>query len=118
MKKMYSLFAVAVMAMAINGCAMLGVATPETFNQQLAVGYGAVTQIRETATMLVVSKKLTPFDATNVQASADAARAGLDTARMLHNTDPAAGQAKLNAVRTVLQSLSGYLASLQQTPSR
>jgi outer membrane lipoprotein SlyB len=96
MKRMYSLFAIAVMAMVLNGCAALGIAAPETFNQQLAVGYGTVTQLRESATMLVQTKKLSPADAMNVQMTADSARIGLDTARTIHAADPAAGQVAVN----------------------
>lgn len=112
MKKFYNAFAV-VATMLVIGCAQLGIATPQTFNQRLAVGYGAVTQVRETATTLLATSKISSADAQNVQTAADVARTGLDTARTMHATDPSGADNKLNAIRTGLQALIGYLATRQ-----
>ena len=86
---------------------------PETFNQKLAVGYTTVTAVRETATKLVVAKKLNPDDAQNVQNQADTARAGLDVARDMFKATPVAADNKLTSVTTALRALQTYLASKQ-----
>lgn len=93
------------------GCAALGLSAPETFNQKLAVGYATVTTIRDTATLLLNTGKINAADGTNVLNSTDAARAGLDTAREIGKTDPAAAEFKVNSVRTILTALGAYLAS-------
>ena len=92
-------------------CAQLGMPTPQTFNEKLAAGYAAVTSARETATTLLVAKKITADDAQNVQNQADNARAGLDIAKKLSALDPDAANAKLTAVSTALIALQSYLAS-------
>lgn len=101
------MFAVVLLA----ACAQLGLPTPQGFNEKLAVGYGTVTQVRETATALLQQRKISSDDAVNVQASADVARVGLDTARALHASDPAAADAKLTAIKTSLTALTTYLAA-------
>lgn len=101
-------------ALLLSSCAMLqnmGLPAAETFNQKLVVGYSSVTQIRETATVLVQSGKISPDDAQQVQISADAARMGLDTARKMHLVDPNGATNKLNLIRTTLAALGAYLAT-------
>ena len=95
----------------LSSCAALGVPTATTFNERLAVGYGTVTQVRQSATTLLNAKKLTAEDGTNVLSATDSARAGLDVARTLSKTDMGAADSKLTAVRTVLTALQAYLVS-------
>lgn len=110
MKALHHSF-VALMLMTLAACAQLGLKAPETFNQKVAVAYGAVTQVRETTTALLTAKKISAEDAQNLQASADAARLGVDTARKIQATDPTAANARINAVMTSLNALAAYLAS-------
>lgn len=98
-------------ALLLAACAQLGVPAPDTFNEKLAAGYGAVTQVRTTATLLVDAKKITSADGQNVLAATDAARQGLDVARDLSKTDLASAEGKVNAIRATLTALSGYLAT-------
>lgn len=102
---------IAVLLSACGGCAQLGLPTAQTFNEKMAVAYASVTQVRDTATTLVQQKKISADDAQNVLTATDTARVGLDTARKIHATDPAAGDAKLASVRTALAALSTYLAT-------
>lgn len=95
----------------LMGCAQLGIPKPETFAQQVAVGYAAVAQVRQTATTLLVAEKISSADAINVQISADLARSGLDIARTLAATNPNAADAKLTAARQTLAALAAYLAT-------
>lgn len=106
-----SLFFASLLLAACSGCAQLGLATPESFNEKVVVAYAACTHLRETATTLLAQKKITVEDAVNIQASADVARTGIDAARRLHASDPASANAKLDAIRTGLTALSTYLAA-------
>jgi hypothetical protein len=93
-------------------CAALGLPTAETFNEKLAVGYGTVTAIRQSATTLVLAGKLTPDDAQNVQIQADTFRAALDVARAAYRAgDTAGATTKLDTTATALRALKAYLAS-------
>lgn len=95
----------------LASCAQLGVESPKTFNEKIAVAISTVTAIRQTATTLLVAKKITPEDAQNVQTQADNARAGVEVARMAGSP---AGEAKIQQVQLVLQALQAYLAAKEK----
>lgn len=103
-----SFYALCIMFTLLYGCAQLGLVTPQTFDERLAVGYTTVRAVRNTATTLLQAKKITAADGQNTLEQTDNARAGLDIARQL---GPNAGADKLTAVITGLQSLSQYLES-------
>lgn len=115
MRKFFALYAVAIALVLVQACSSLGLPTAQTFNERLAVGYGTVTQVRQTATQLVVAKKLGSADAQNVQTQADNARAGLDIARDLSKSDLPAANNRLQMATQVLTALQSYLASRQAT---
>ncbi len=106
--KTYALIVICVLA---SACASVGLPTAETFNEKLAVGYGTVTQVRSTATQLVMTKRLGSADASNVQAQADSARAGLDIARDMSKSDLPAANTRLQMATTVLTALQSYLSA-------
>jgi len=87
---------------------------PKTFNERLAAGYATVTSVRESTTALLDSRKISSFDAANVQNQANDARAGLDVARELYKTLPKAGDDKLVATIKVLDAITRYLESKQK----
>ena len=95
----------------ICACSQMGVTSPTTFNEKLAIAYGTVTQVRTTATTLLKSGKIKADDAQNVLNQTDNARAGLDIARSMSGTDISTANGKLTAVETVLSSLSTYLST-------
>lgn len=97
-------------ALMLAGCAQLGLPTADTLNQRLAVGYGTVTQIATTTSQLLAAKKITADDAQNVHTQATTAKAGLDIAKSLVSTSPAAAQTKLEATLVVLQAMQTYLS--------
>lgn len=113
MKQLSNLFRAACLAVVVQfaGCATLGLPTAETFNQKLAVGYGTVTAVRNTATALFLSEKITIEDAENVQQHADTARAGLDVASSVQLIDPTTAEKRLSASLTMLRSLQDFLMS-------
>jgi hypothetical protein len=110
MKKAFWFLPYAILLLVV-GCAALGIAAPQTFNEKLAVGYASVTSVRQAATTLVGSGKLTPDDAQNVQTQADTARAALDIARQTQTSDPSGAATKLDSTITVLTALQTYLAT-------
>lgn len=103
------------LASALIACASLGVPTPDTFNKKLAVGISTVTELRSTATTLLVAGKITATDAQNIQTQADNAAAGITIARSLSGADLTAADAKLTASVTILTALQAYLA-MKGTP--
>lgn len=96
---------------ALTACSLLGVATPQTFNERLGAGYTTLTGARDATATLLSSGKLSASDAQNVQDQLNTARTGLDLARQVHATNPPAGDAKLDAVVTGLTALQAYLRS-------
>lgn len=107
----FMLLCASLLLAACSGCAQLGLPTAQTFNEKMAVAYGSVTQVRETATVLLQQKKITADDAANVLQATDVARTGLDTARKIHAVDPSGASAKLDSIRTGLSALAAYLAA-------
>lgn len=95
----------------VTACAQLGVPTPETLNQRIAVTVGTVTAVRASTTTLLTAKKLSADDADNIQRQADNVIAGAQVARSLATTDPAAADAKLQQTRAVLTALQQYIAA-------
>lgn len=100
-----------VLVLLVAACGALGLPSPETFNQKLAVGYATVTQVRATALELGKAKRMEVEDVLNVNTQADVARAGLDIARKVAVTDLVAADAKLTAVHTGLVALQTYLST-------
>lgn len=95
----------------VCACANLGVSTPDTLNEKIAVAISAVTAVRSTATALVQAKKITADDAQNVQDGADNARKGIEVARTLGRINMAAADSKLSAVTASIRALNDYLAA-------
>lgn len=95
----------------LPACTTLGVPQPQTFNERLAAGYSTVSGVRNAATSLLQAGSISADDAENIQVQADNARAGLDIARVVSNTDMQAADAKLQATLLVLEALDQYLRS-------
>lgn len=95
----------------VVGCAALGVPSPQTFNENLAVSIAANTSVRETATTLLQAKKISAADAENALKQTDVAREGLNVARSLSGTDLASAQGRLEATTAALKALQAYLAT-------
>jgi len=100
----------------LASCTWLGLDSPQTFNERLAVGYTSVTAVRLAATDLLLAKKISVDDAQNVLEQSDNARAGLDIARTLNTVDPEAADRRLQSILTGLKALQAYLNSAGATP--
>lgn len=88
--------------------------TPKTFNERLAAGYVTVTSVRQTATTLLNSRKISSSDALNIQEQANTARSGLDIARDVYALRPKEGEDKLVVTLRVLDAMTRYLEAKQK----
>lgn len=94
---------------ALIGCAALGVATPQTFNEREAAAIASVTAARDLSASLLAANKISVADARNVQKQCDVLREGISVASTLHATDPAAAETRLAGAIAALTALNGYL---------
>lgn len=98
-------------ALSASSCSSLGFPATQTFNQRLAVGYGTVIAVRQTATTLLVAEKITYQDAREVQQTADLARGSLDVASRLQVSDPATAEQRLSTGVQILRGIQDFLTS-------
>lgn len=95
-------------------CANLGIPSPDTVKQKIAVAYVSVKTVRESATTLLKAKKISVEDAENILRQTDNVREGIDIARTLQSAGQnVSANDKLAAVTSILQSLQTYLATKQ-----
>lgn len=100
----------------VGGCAQMGLASPQTFEQKTLVAEASVTEVRRVATTLLNAKAITAADGTNVLATTDTAISGIAVARQMAETNPAGAITKLDAVTLVLKTLNDYLISKGTKP--
>lgn len=93
----------------LTGCAQLGLAPAQTFDQKLAYAYGTHTAVVQAAAGAVTSKALSKDDGTKVLALADQSRALLDAAKIAG--DPTEAGNKLLLATAILTQLQAYLQS-------
>ena len=99
---------------AVAGCASMGVPSPETFNQRVAVGIASVSTARDTAATLLAAGKIGKEDAANIQKQADVAREGLDVARRLETSGQMTDAAsRLEMANAIMRELQKYLTLKQ-----
>jgi hypothetical protein len=114
--KRLSTFLVACALALLTACAALGVESPQTFNEKLAVAVATNAEVRNTATTLLLTGKITAADAANIQAQADVAREGLNVARSLSATDFTSAGSRLEVTSAALRAIQTYLLSKGAKP--
>jgi hypothetical protein len=95
----------------IAACQSLGLQSPKTFNEKAAVAISSVTAVRQSAITLLTANKITAADAQNIQDQANNARAGIEVAVAINETDPAAAENRISAVLVGLNAISAYLTA-------
>jgi hypothetical protein len=117
--KLFRILTACLLGALLSACGT--VTTPKSTKEAIMVSYPAIAGVRDVATNLLLSAKITPADARNIQAQADAVRAGLDIAKDIFTADcpampapavPCASPAaatKLEQTLLVLQALQSYL---------
>jgi hypothetical protein len=98
----------------LAACAALGVQSPRTFNERVAVAITTVTSARNTASTLLTAHKITQRDAENILEQTDNARAAIEIARQIEATDPSGADHRLTAILTGLNALTSYLEARQR----
>lgn len=103
----------------IQGCAQLGIAQPQGFNERLAAGYSSVTGVREATLALLTAKSITAGEAQKIQDKCDEARKGLDTASTLKGVDFKSAENRLTAATQLIIALQSFVVDRKngvQTP--
>lgn len=114
--KSFRLLICTVLAGALLACAGLGVPPADTYDKKVAAAYALVATVADGTTALVTAGKISKADAVNVKATADTAIAGIDAAKGMFETNPAAAQTKLTSTIAILTALQVYLAAHQGAP--
>ena len=102
-------FSILWLAFVLVSCASLGIPETDTFNKRVLAAQGTVTEIRETAELLLGAGQLTADEAVNIQTQATSLRQGIDAARALHIDDPLAAENRLTIIITALTALQASL---------
>lgn len=96
----------------LAGCASLGLAKPQTFEEKVAYAITTNTAIRDSSTNALNAHQISSADATQVLALNDQARALIDSARSVYSTGDVEGaNHKLALGLAVLAQLQAYLNS-------
>jgi hypothetical protein len=98
-------------ALAIFGCAGIGLAAPKGFDQQLAESYGVHTAVLSATATAVTAGSISSTEASLVQSQAMKARQLLDTAKAIESTNPAGATNDLQLATSALVALQTYLNS-------
>jgi hypothetical protein len=110
---------IAITAIAVSACALLGGPPLESFGDRLAAGYATVRGARQFNTALLNGQRIHSSDAENMQKQLDAAREGLDVASTLCAPPPGAcgldAEDKLQTTMTIANAALGYLCKKNPT---
>lgn len=99
---------------AIAGCAGLGLAPAQNFEQKLAYAYGTHTAVQQAAIQALNDKALSSTDALQVLKLADESRTLLDQARAVSKLGDLSGaDGKLVLATQILVNLQAYLRAKQ-----
>lgn len=102
--------AVVVAAVApLQGCAALGVQSPQTFNDKVYAAALTVDSLQKNASTLLKAGKISATDAENVLKATDVATEGIKVARSYASTAPTTANSRLDAAVVGLTALTAYL---------
>ena len=94
----------------VQGCSVIGLQQPQTFNQRLVYAQAQVSALRVAATNLLEAQQITIDDAKYVLEVTDRSRALLETADRIHGAGQIpAGDSQLTLALGVLTELQSYL---------
>ena len=98
-----------VVLLLLTACASLGLETLQTPQDKYAAGIQTATTVNQLLAKKLREGSISPEDAEQTQAVNRAFVAGLNVGRGLLKTDPAAGVAKIDAIRAGLNATKVYL---------
>lgn len=93
----------------LTACKSLGLATPQSFDERLANAYGVHTAVVQATATALANGKIAAADAIAVQGMEKDARALLDSAKSVEQTNPSGAQTNLSLALTALTALQTYL---------
>lgn len=94
----------------LAACTSLGLTPPQSFDQQVAYGYGTVTALRVSAAQALDTHTLSAADAQHVLDATDSARMALDAAESSQvSGDKATAATRLAAATSALMQLQQFL---------
>ena len=93
------------------GCKTLGLATPSSFDEQLANAYGVHTAVVTATANAITTGLISSTEGTQVQTQALSARAMLDTAKSIETSNPTGASNDMTLAVTALTALKSYLNS-------
>lgn len=97
------------LALLLVGCSLLGVPTPQTFNQRAAAATATVNTASQTTLTLLQARKISPDESdTYIDRTADAQEA-IDVARAIYSTDPSGAEDRLALTINALNLLVAEL---------
>ena len=99
----------AVLLLALAGCASLGMEAPQSFGDRLAYAEGNNTALLEAATDALDHREITSRDMEHVQSIHGQAKSLLGSARLLMGTDITSAEGRLLAATKLLTELQTYL---------
>lgn len=108
---MKNLYAVAI-ALALAGCASMGVVAPQSLDESLASAEAQISGLEQSAAQAVAAGTLKPIDAQKILSVGDQAVAAITAAKAAESVgDTATAQGKLALATSLLAQLAAYLQS-------
>ena len=111
----FAAFVLMLAFLSATGCAS-AVATPQTFDDKVAVASQSIQTITAGATTLASSGKISKAAAQNVLTASRTASATLSSALALKSSDPVGANQQLAVATGVLDALKSFLVSNGATP--
>lgn len=102
-------FALALCLCVLSGCATLGFAPAQSFDDKLAYGYATYTAVLQAAASAKAAGTLNPADVGYVAQIADQVRPLLDSAHLIHQANPTGATDKLHLAVSLLTELQTWL---------
>jgi type IV pilus biogenesis protein CpaD/CtpE len=99
----------AILLLALAGCASLGLEPPQTFEDRLAYAYGTNTALREASISALDARTITSTDMGHIMSVNGQVRVLLDQARSFSGTDVSTAEGRLLAATKLLTELQNYL---------
>lgn len=108
MKSLYAF----TLAVALAGCASLGIVSPQSLDESLAVAEGQVSGLEQSAAQALAQGTIKPVDAQKVLSLGDQAVAAITAAKAAETAgDATTAQGKLALATSLLAKLSAYLTA-------
>jgi Tfp pilus assembly protein PilV len=100
---------VPLLAVLLIGCGLLGVPSPQTFNQRAAAAVSTVNTASQSALTLLQARKITPNESDQYIDQIEDVQEAIDVARAVYATDPSNAEDRLALTINALNLLVAEL---------